>query len=157
MTAPPRAQPLPAREAAPFRAAGRVADAVAAGSVAVTPVWLGTKGVLLTSVEEAEREGDLTGVELADQVADQVLDVESEVEVEVSVATVAVIVGMAVGVGVLVEQSPVTVTAIQLMSLAARVFSTVRVPWEAEQEAKVVPSTLQETNAMLRRNVSFVT
>jgi hypothetical protein len=48
---------------------------------------------------------------------------------------VVVIVGVGVGLGVLVEQSPVTVTGIQLMFLESRVCWTVTVPWAAEQEA----------------------
>ena len=95
---------------------------VEAGAVVpAAPVWLGARGVLLTSGVEATREEDLMGLEIGFEVGVWV--------------TVMVKVGAGVGVGVLVEQSPVTVTGIQLMFLESRVWVTVTVPCAAEQEA----------------------
>ena len=115
---------MPAKETAALGAAGWV---VAGAVVLAPPVWVGTRGVLLARGVETMREEDLTGLEIGLEVEVWVTTVE--------VVVVEVMVGVGVGVGVLVEQSPVTVTAIQLMFWESRVCWTVTVPWAAEQEA----------------------
>ena len=138
MTAPPRAQPLPDRAAAPAAEGVAEAGAVEAAGrgvpVMTVPVLEGSIAELVTiRVDEAGLLVDFLGLEIGVGVEVGVT-VEVGVMVEVDVK-VEVGVGVDVGVGVLVEQGPVTVTGMKFRFLLFKVWDTVKEPSWAMQEA----------------------
>ena len=85
-----------------------------------------TVAEVVTSEEETGREVDFFGLDIG--LDDTKLGRKVEVGVIVDTAEVGVGVAVDFGMGVLVEQGPVTVTGIQLISFDPMVFWTSRVP-----------------------------